>query len=211
MLADVLDRVIHFAARDQADLVYAKAQWSERAGQVNDDDELYEERTTAFLEWFAIEWRMGADAPTGVERLLGCTEEEKDELEARWLLGLARSHRSLFRVDELAEGSICLDDLLGGATFIVSERRRLGGVEEGQVFEARLVPNLGAPPQLLFSRAFQFHPSEAQPALVTLAESARRSGRPRQETLFQLMRLRLRALRYRHVSADRIYLGEEHG
>jgi hypothetical protein len=210
MLADVLDRVIDFAARDEVDLVRAKAHWAERAGQINDDDELYEERTTAFLEWFALERRPDG-ASTGVERLLASADEKKDEFEARWLVGLARSHRSLFRVEELEEGAIWLADLLGGTTFIVTERRRLAGVEKGQVFEARLVPNLGAPPELLFSRAFQFHPSEAQPALVALAESARKARRPRQETLFQLMRLRLRALRYRHVSADRIYLGEEHG
>jgi hypothetical protein len=210
MLADILDRVIDFAAHDKVDLVRAKTYWSERAGPVNPEDDLYEERTTAFLEWFALEWR-NLGAPTGIERFMASDEAKKDALETDWLLGLSRSHRSLFRVDELEEGAIRLEDLLGGAAFVVTERRRLPGVEVGEVFEARLVPHIGAPPELLFSRAFQFHPTEAQPALMELAASARRSRQPRLEILFQFMRLRLRALRYRHVPADRIYLGEEHG
>jgi hypothetical protein len=118
---------------------------------------------------------------------------------------LVRSHRSLFEVRELREGSLLLDDTISGGAFDVSERRRLPGIAVGSIFEARLVPDVVSPPQLLFTRAFQFHPTEAAPAIRKLAEKARAAGEQRADVLFRLMRLRLKALRYGHVSAAKIY------
>jgi hypothetical protein len=50
-----------------------------------------------------------------------------------------------------------------------------------------------------------FHPPIAASAIRGLAQVTRASGERRMDTLFRLARLRVRALRYGHVSADRIY------
>jgi hypothetical protein len=206
VLAQVLDRVIAFAARGEDELVKAREEWAEKAGRVFDDDALYEERTTAFLEWYALE-RPLADGKLPVERFLA--EGQLADDEAQWARSLARSHRSLFEVREVGEGHIMLDDLLGGGAFSVTERRRLPGVEPTEIFEARLAANLGTPPELLFTRAFQFHPHEARAELKRQAERARKAGEARADTLFRLLRLRLKAVRYRHVAADKIYKDEQ--
>jgi hypothetical protein len=205
MLAEMLDRVIAFAARNEPEVLHAREEWGEKAGRVFDDDALYEERTTAFLEWFALE-RPLADGRLPAERFL--SEEPLAEDEAQWARSLSRTHRSLFEVREVGEGHIMLDDLLGGGAFSVTERRRLPGVEPSEIFEARLVANIAVPPELLFSRAFQFHPHEARAELKRHADRARKAGEPRAETLFRLLRLRLKAVRYRHVTADKIYRDE---
>jgi len=205
VLATVLDRVIAFAARDEAETVKAREEWSEKAGRVFDDDSLYEERTTAFLEWYALE----RELPSGkvpAERFLA--EEPLDDKEGAWVHALATSHRSLFEVQKVHEGIIQLDDLLSGGSFAVTERRRLPGIEDSEILEARLVANVMTPPELLFTRAFQFHPREARTEIKRQAERARKAGEPRAETLFRLMRLRLKALRYKHVTADKIYKEE---
>lgn len=205
VLANVLDRVIAFAARDEAETVQAREEWSEKAGRVFDDDSLYEERTTAFLEWYALERRL----PSGrvpAERFLA--EEKLEDQEGAWVHALSTSHRSLFEVRQVHEGVILLDDLLGGGAFSVTERRRLPGVEDNEIFEARLVANVVTPPEILFTRAFQFHPREARAELKKQAERARKAGEPRSETLFRLLRLRLKALRYKHVTPDKIYKEE---
>ena len=205
VLAGVLDRVIAFAARDEAETVKAKEEWSEKAGRVFDDDPLYEERTTAFLEWYALE----RELPSGkvpAERFLA--EETLDDKEGAWVHALATSHRSLFEVQKVHEGIILLDDLLSGGSFAVTERRRLPGIEDNEILEARLVANVVTPPELLFTRAFQFHPREARTELKRQAERARKAGEPRSETLFRFLRLRLKALRYKHVTADKIYKEE---
>lgn len=200
--SQVLDRVIAFAARDEAETVRAREEWSEKAGRVFDDDALYEERTTAFLEWYALERPLG-DGRVPAERFLA--EERLEDLEGRWAHALATSHRSLFEVREVREGEIVLDDLLAGGAFGVTERRRLPGVEPTEIFEARLVANVVSPPEILFTRAFQFHPREARDVLKRLAGRAQKEGQPRAEALFRFARLRLKALRYGHIGADKIY------
>jgi hypothetical protein len=140
------------------------------------------------------------------ERFLA--EERLDDKEGAWVHALATSHRSLWEVQRVHEGVILLDDLLGGGSFAVTERRRLPGVEEHEIFEARLVANVMTPPELLFTRAFQFHPREAFPEIKRQAERARKAGEPRAETLFRFLRQRLKALRYKHVTADKIYKEE---
>jgi hypothetical protein len=206
VIAEVLDRVIAFAARDEAELVRGREEWAERAGKVFDDDSLYEERTTAFLEWFALE-RPGPDGRLPGERFLA--EERLDDLQGRWVDALLNSHRSLFEVQSMKPGVLTLEDLLGGGAFQVTERRKLPGVADGEVFEARLVPNVVSPPELLFTRAFQFHPREAAAEVKRHAERARKAGTPRPEVLFRLARLRLKALRYGHVAPAKIYAGDE--
>jgi hypothetical protein len=205
VIAQLLDRVIAFAARDEAELVRAREEWAERAGRVFDDDPLYEERTTAFLEWYALE-RLLPDGKLPVERF--AAEETLDERETNWVRALARTHRSLFEVREVKEGAIVLDDLLAGGVFEVTERRRLPGIEPSEIFEARLVASPLAPLELLFTRAFQFHPHEARDELARQAERARKAGEPRAEVLFRLLQKRLKAVRYQHVAADKIYREE---
>ena len=207
MLAQVLDRVIAFAARDEAALLRAREAWAESAGKVFHDDPLYEERTTAFLEWFALE-RPGDDGRVPAERFLA--EEQLDDLEGQWAHALSRAHRSLFEVREVSDdGHILVDDLLAGNAFAVSERRRLPGIEPGEILEARVVANIVRPPEVLFTRAFQFHPREAMIELRRQAVRARAAGEPRATTLFRLLRLRLKALRYGHVAAAKIYAEHE--
>jgi hypothetical protein len=205
VLATVLDRVVAFAARDEAETVKAREEWSEKAGRVFDDDSLYEERTTAFLEWYALEREL-ASGKVPAERFLA--DENLDDKEGAWVHALGTSHRSLFEVQKVHEGIILLEDLLGGGAFAVTERRRLPGVEDNEIFEARLVTNVVTPPELLFTRAFQFHPREARAELKRQAERARKAGEARAETLFRLLRMRLKALRYKHVTADKIYKEE---
>jgi hypothetical protein len=206
MIAKILDRLISFAARDEAELVRAREEWAERAGRVFDDDALYEERTGAFLEWLALE-RVASDGRSPAARFLA--EERIDDLEGRWIDALIGSHRSLFAVQKMKPGALVVEDLLGGGVFHVTERRRMAGVGEGEIFEARLCANVVTPPEVLFTRAFQFHPREAAAELRRQAARARTDGVGRAETLFRLARLRLKALRYGHVAPAKIYAGSE--
>lgn len=104
---------------------------------------------------------------------------------------------------------LLLKDLLGGGIFEVDERRRLPGINVGDIFEARLAPDPDEPYRLLFTRTFLCHPREAQGSLLALAAAARQRGEEREQVLFRLQRLRLRCTAYRHVPAQRIYAQAE--
>ena len=167
-----------------------------------DDDPLYEERTTAFLEWFALE-RVDESGLTFIERHLGGAGEHRDALTP-----LSRTHRSLFRVREVDEHHIVLDDVLTGCRFRVHERRAPLALEEGDIFEARLCPRPDASGDVLLTRAIQHHPREAAQAIAALAEQSRLGRERRDEALFRFAKLRWKSARWGHVQPERIYRGD---
>jgi hypothetical protein len=205
ILHDALDRALARAARDEGRLLQARARWRELAGEVYDDEPLFEERAAAFLEWYLVDHRE-ASAPPPIAALI---DGAADPAERRVLVAIASSHHSVFAVRELTTDGVALDDLWGGGQFHVHERRRLAGLSPGELFEARLCADVEAPPRLLFTRTFCFHPREARAAIVERIGRARAAGETREAMLFRLLRLRVRCERYRHVAAARVYGADE--
>ncbi len=200
----VLEKATARAVLDQPSLMVARAEWERLAGVVHDDEPLYEERASAFLEWYLIDYGPNGARPA-VEKQLAAAEGE----ERAAIVALAASHRSLFQVREIFTDGVLLDDLWGGAVFRVYERRRLAGLSPGELFDARLVADVDGPPTLLFARTFCFHPREAEAGVRHQIARARRNGESRETLLFRLLRLRVRCERYRHVSPARVYSADD--
>ncbi len=216
------DELIKRATRNEAFVLAARQTWETLTGPVSPDHDLYHERSEAFVEWLILEYRgnhpsqepAAETGQTAVERELG---EPKESAPAPgWhelLTALRGSQRSLFRVVRLRPGGLLLDDLLRGTRFAVDERRSLPGVAPGDLFEARLIPDPDAPYRVVLGRAVLFHPREAAPVLLQQAAALRRgsalslssSAATVRTFLERLLRLRLKALTYRHVSPARIY------
>ncbi|MEO6951866.1 MAG: hypothetical protein ABI321_08640 [Polyangia bacterium] len=201
-LQSLMEGVVAAAAADGPGLIAARAEWDARSGKVFDDDPLYEERTTAFLEWFALE-RVDGAGLTYIERHLQTVTEGRDALTL-----LSRTHRSLFRVRQVDEQQFVLDDLLTGCRFSVHERRTPLALNEGDIFEARLCPRPDASGEVLLTRAIQHHPREAADVIAELAEESRKNCERRDEALFRLAKLRWKSARWGHVQPERIYRGD---
>lgn len=158
-----------------------------------------------------------SEAPTDPKH--DAQDDVKNDAVTAAYRALRAAHRSLFQVAavrtyeptaadpgaeaEAEAGELLLDDLLGGAQFRVEAR--LPFVQVGDLFEARIVPDPEAPPRLLLLRAVLFHPRDAAPAVQDHVARAQQRGEPRSALLARLLRLRLRALAYRHVKPQRIY------
>ena len=206
-LGALIDRVVASAAAHGDELVSARAEWDARAGKVFDDDPLYEERSVAFLEWFALERRAPHARQTPVQAVLQTLAE--DDTDREQLLMLSRTHRSLFVIRTVRGQHVDLDDLLTGCLFRVYERRHPLGLEVGDVLEARLCPRLEGAGEVLLTRGIQHHPREALDAIIAFAARSRAEGEDRESALFRLAKLRWKAARWGHVQADRIYNGGE--
>ncbi len=182
-----------------AEIARAREDHGERTGRVFEDDELYELRTIAFLEWYVLERPLDGE---GVPPVVAALRADPSSARAGAWRALARSHRSLFAIDELEEGRVLLTDLLGGGRFTVAERRRLHGVSVGDVVTARLV---GWRDQVLFGRTFCYHPAGARDAIISHCRRIRSAGGTRADAIDYIASLRVRADRYKHVSPARVY------
>jgi len=198
-LDELIDR---FGKGPYADeVVRARAAHAERTGRVFEDDELYEARTVAFLEWYVIE-RVATGATVPPAALTYRELRDAGDARADLVKALVTSQRSLYEVRALARGRIELLDLLGGAEFRVTEQRAMLGVEVGDVAELRLV---GAHSEVRFGRTFIYHPKAARAAIVERARAMLAKGSSRRDVIDQIAQLRVQVTRYRHMAPARVY------
>jgi hypothetical protein len=179
----------------------ARGEYDERTGRVFEEDELYEARTLAFLEWYVLSWPVVGVGRPSVEIAIGDPWGAGDETQQAWR-AWARSHLSVFGVTELGEGEVELEDLVGGGRFLVDERRRLHGVSEGDVLTARLI---GWRDKIRFGRTFTYHPAAAWKAIEQNAARRRSGGASRQDIVAEVEAQRVKALRYKHVAPEKLY------
>lgn len=193
----------HTANAEQA--AAGRREYEERRGRVHQDDELWEQWSAAFVEWFVVERvAPGHAVPLAA---LSYRELPAGDPRADAMRALVTSQRSLFEVRGLASGkpggrTIELLDLLGGAAFQVDEQRALHGVEVGDVAELRLI---GIGKEVRFGRTFIYHPKAARGAIVERARSLLGKGASRRDVIDQIAQLRVQVTRYRHMPAARVY------
>jgi hypothetical protein len=195
---ELVERFGSGSYRDEA--ARARHEFDERTGRVYQEDELYESRTLAFLEWYVVSWPIvGVGRPPVAVAL----EDElaTDETRLAWR-AWARSHLSVFGIAELREGEVELEDLVGGGRFVVNERRALHGVSDGDVLTARLV---GWRDKIRFGRTFSYHPAAAWPAIARQAERILAEGGTRGDVVDFVESIQVKALRYKHVAPEKLY------
>ena len=185
----------------------AREEYFDRAGKVFDDDaELFDGRMASFLEWYVLE--RPSDALGGAPPVAHALADARggwSARERRGLAALASSHHGLFELYSVANRVLDVVDVVGGARFHVTERRKTSGFSPGDVFEARVVWDGGAP---VFGRTFLFHPPDARDVVLDWVEGAVERGVARDEILFTLSRHHIRWHRLGHLGAAKIYRGE---
>jgi len=196
-LDELIDRF--GAAEHEQEIAAARAEYDERRGVVFEDEELYEAWTQAFLEWYVLE-RVGARStlpPAG--RVLA---DETDPSRIQMLRALLTSHRSLFEVGAAEPGRVELTDMIGGGVFVVDEQRELHGVERGDVLETRLV---GLRSAVHFARTFCYHPPGTRQPIAVHVARWKLAGKSRLDILDLVASLKVRTLRYSHLSPEKVY------
>jgi hypothetical protein len=196
-LDQALDELIQRFGGDEHkdELLRARDEFTARTGRLFEDDEIFESRTTAFLEWYVVERPMTG---VGVPPAAVARRHEANPAYDAWLA----SHRSVFEIEEQGGGKITLTDLFGGGLFEVEERRPLAGVAPGDVFEARLLSWVG---KLRFGRTFLYHPTGAREAIIGQGRHVRERGGSRADAVDHVASLKVRSLRYRNVAPERVY------
>ncbi len=128
-------------------------------GRVHEGDRSFDERMALFMEWFLLDRPLPPSTVTPVEGWAADHADGLDPNDRALLLGLCTSHRSLYCLEGTdAAGRLVADDLLYGIRWLVTAPDGLPGVDEGDVFEGRLLGHGG---EVHFTAAFCYHPREA--------------------------------------------------
>jgi hypothetical protein len=208
MIHGLLDRLAQRFGEGEHKLeaMRAREEYFDRAGKVFDDDaELFEGRVASFLEWYLLERPMAnAGVPPVVKELEDSAKpgSARPPEERVALASLATSHRGLFQLTRVEDKELEIEDVIGGASFHVIERRTTIGISPGDVFEARLIWDGAA---VVFGRTFLFHPPDARETLLKWVGGAVSAGTARDEILFHLSRQYVRWHRLGHVGAAKVY------
>lgn len=203
-LNSTFDALVQWAMtpEHQDDVVAARAEYSQLAGDVFEEDRQLELRLAGFLEYYLCDRSAPWAGKTPARaRYLEALQSEPPERAAAWR-AFTETWHGLFQIKALTQGVVRVVALSARTEVVVSERRAMHGLTVGDVLEARLVPFGGT---LAFSTAWVWHPHEAASSIVAEAERRRIAGLPEREFLFDCARRSLKADRYRQIAIERIY------
>ncbi len=177
MFTEQFEKLASWATSEtfQEELALARKTYFDVSGKVHEEDDSFDVRMTAFSEYYLFDHVLETDhaGRRPVERYLDEHAETLTTEDRSVLRGLCRTRLGLFEVRKLKDIDLRVRDLLTGDDLEVHERRRLAGVEKGDLVQTRLVPYKE---NLIFGRAFIYHPREVRKVLIKAAKVRRKSG-----------------------------------
>ncbi len=181
----------------------AKEWFFELTGRTNEDDSTFERRMAVYLEFLLFVWTLPGEPDKHPWELFvresGFVFSPEDLQIAK---ALDASHWSIFELLEKHPWEVYLSDLLFGGQWRVRPEGAMLGVEEGDVFQARL---FGIDDYVFFTQAFLHHPSEARHLAKKIIDQDISTGKSPLQTAGRLAHMHLKFDRYRRMNMRQIY------
>ncbi|HVE82879.1 MAG TPA: hypothetical protein VND93_08535 [Myxococcales bacterium] len=201
-----LDQLIAYASAEpkKPALLEAKAEYFQLTGEIFEDDKVFEARMASFLDYYVFDRASKETGQTPAQELYEEQRRTQPPEVAVAFRAFTETIHGLFEVRKLTPDGVRLRELFSAKDFQVSERRKLAGLEKGDILEARLIPFSG---HLLFSAAFVFHPREASKLIlkeVKRRKKATPSCDPR-DLAWDCSRRALKTERYKQIAVEKIY------
>ena len=174
MFFEYTDKLFQFASAGPLDgeIRRARADFFADIKDVYDEEEFFEERISAFLEWYCLDRTIPGTGRTPLDRFLGTSLGKITAEELAYLEGLARARHALFELVRIGGDRVEVRDVFTGGRFAATEHRPLVTLKKGDLCETRLVPYRD---ELFFSRTFLVHPHEARKTILAEIQRARRA------------------------------------
>jgi hypothetical protein len=201
-----LDQLIAFGSAEHRKdaLLEAKADYFQRTGEVFEDDKVFETRMALFLDYYLFDRPSRETGKTPAQELYEERLRTGPPEESVPFRGLTETVHGLFEVRKLGQESVRMRELFSAKDHDVTERRKMAGVQKGDILEARLIPFGG---HLWFAAAFVFHPREAAKLILKEVKRRKKNGlghNPRDLT-WDCSRRALKTERYKQIAVEKIY------
>ena len=213
MIQQLIDQLLAWSSAHLGDdiVVARKEYFGRTGGEVHEDDRSFDARMQGFFNWYLFDRRtqgdLGLQSPA--QRFL--QEKGGTIFDKELLVGATRSrlslysylgHRTLLR--RVPVGMVRVRDGFTGDDYDVLEKKQMTGLEEGDLFEARLIPVGG---KYQFSSSFLFHPREVRRAVLREIKRRRKALELSDPSGFcwEVSKMALQAERFRNVSIEAIY------
>lgn len=181
----------------------AKSEFFENSGILDENAPQYELRMSQFFDWYFFTRDLRGFGQTPLESLF-MTRELRFTPEEIVTIDKLKNHRhSLFEFVKLKGQDMVIRDLLKGDKLTVRDCPYTTGFNASEIFEARLIPFEDT---WVFTPGFCFHPVEARKFILGEVKRHKKdSDLNPEELMLQLIKMRYRSERYRHVRVDLIY------
>ena len=202
------EEVTRFAAEGElaSELQKAKGEFTQRTGEMFETDLSFERRITAFLEWYVLDRHISFRPElTPGELFLLQRGKALSEADRNRYAGLTQTHLSLFELKGTKGEQLKLRDLLSGKKIEVYERRKLVGLEPGDILEARVIPYEDL---IVLSDSYYCQPREARKEILAAAKKFRKSGPGPDDGIAFVHRVAYfanRSERYKHLSPRKVF------
>ncbi len=209
MLQEMQERLLAWAgaAAQKESLLAARRAYFAAFGEPNEEDNSFERRMNALLDYFLYDFRPNGSQTTLELFILDPANALTTDDAAKYR-DLGRNVHSLFEVRRIRPGEVRLRDAFTGLDHDVVERRQIVGLSKGDLIEARLLLLDG---RLWFSGAFLYHPQAMRKRILLevkrLKKEARKNeGGPDVKAFLALLsRMAFKLERYRNVKTESIY------
>jgi hypothetical protein len=176
MFSEYTDALFEFVSSGDLgpEILKARAEFFAEVKDVYAEEEFFEERINAFLEWYCTDRTIGKTGKTPLGLFLEKSHAALPADTADYLNGLGGARHAIFEVVRIGGGRVEVKDIFAREGFSVTERRPLGTLKSGDLCETRLVPYRG---ELYFSRTFLVFPREARRGILSEVRRAKKARR----------------------------------
>ena len=167
MIKERIDELVEYISTSgrEADVTKVKEEYFRENAGIFGDEESYDMRIGAFLEWYMIDRRIGGKS------LLEEYAESLDNLEKReGLLSLRDGLRSIFEVTSVYDDRVYLKDLVGKKKYVVMSPYADKFFKNKNILDCRIFKY--DEKRYTMSESYFFHPEKAKKIIVSKLKEA---------------------------------------
>ncbi|MFA6035314.1 MAG: hypothetical protein WC889_20625 [Myxococcota bacterium] len=206
MFSKFTDALYAFASKGalKDEVVRARAEFFEALRDVTEDEEFYDERINAFLEWYCIDRTIGQTGRTPLDMYLESGGLDGEAVD--FFAGFASARLSLYRIGRVDGVTVAVRDVFTLVDSQVVDDRPLIALKKGDLVETRLIRVAGV---LHFSSTFMTHPKDVRKLILREVKTASRERRLDVPAFLRnLGVLWVRNRRYSGINAAQLYTPE---